>query len=133
MSDESRFRVHVTFAHENALVLILEGDVDVSASSAFKGVLEWALRQDVRQVIVDLSRSSFLGATALGVLVSGARRADGRTLTVVCGDGAIRRMMDVARLGICLRVCGSLESALAAGERDAADPSRRVGGAETST
>ena len=60
--------------------------------------------------VIDLSRAEFIDSFGLTVLLNTQRRLarQGRTLTVICGEGSVRRAIEFARLLEPLGVVSSL-------------------------
>jgi anti-sigma B factor antagonist len=63
--------------------------------------LDKILRGQDKDVVVDLSATTFLDSAGLHVLLNAARRLTrrGRRLSVVCGPGPVRHVIELARLG----------------------------------
>jgi anti-anti-sigma factor len=59
-----------------------------------------SLRRKTGDAVIDLSQAEFIDSFGLTVLLNTQRRLarQGRTLTVVCGEGPVRRAIEFARL-----------------------------------
>jgi len=74
-------------------VIELGGELDFDAAPVFKERLIELIDTGKRHIVVDLSQSSFVGSTALGVLVGALKRLrrEGGSLPLVCRDESILR------------------------------------------
>ena len=69
-------------------VISLAGEVDLYTAPEFKEALLEAIADGAKTVVVDLTDTTFIDSTTLGVLVGGLKRLrpDGRTLALVCSE-----------------------------------------------
>ncbi len=98
-------------------VISLAGEVDLYTCPEFKEELLRVADEGAVHVIVDLTQTTFIDSTALGVLLRGVerlRRHDGGRLSVVCPDANIRRIFELTGLDRVFGVYGSRSQALAA-------------------
>jgi anti-sigma B factor antagonist len=100
MEDKPQFRVAYEAAADDVGVVILEGEIDIYSAPEFKEVLVNGIEGGAKRVIVDLSGVTFIDSTALGVLVSGAKRVRPRNgnLDIVCTDENIIRIFEITGL-----------------------------------
>lgn len=100
MEDRPQFRVDYEQPTDDVGVVILEGEIDIYSAPEFKEVLVNGIEGGARRVIVDLSQVTFIDSTALGVLVSGAKRVRPRNgnLDLVCTDENIIRIFEITGL-----------------------------------
>jgi anti-sigma B factor antagonist len=85
---------------EGRYVIALAGEVDLYTAPEFKQQLLDVISQGARDVIVDLTDTTFIDSTTLGVLVGGVKRLrpnDGR-LTLVCSDRNITKIFEITGL-----------------------------------
>ena len=78
----------------------LAGEIDLYTAPEFKQQLLEVIGEGARHVVVDLSSTTFIDSTTLGVLVGGLRRlraADGE-LTIVCSDPNITKIFEITGL-----------------------------------
>ena len=90
------------------------GELDLYTCPEFKQELLGVISSGARHVVVDLSLTTFVDSTALGVLLRGVERlkaADGR-LSVVCPDENILRVFQVTGLHRVFEIHGSRADAL---------------------
>jgi anti-sigma B factor antagonist len=91
------------------------GELDLYTCPEFKEELLRVISNGARHVVVDLTATTFVDSTALGVLLRGVERLraqDGR-LAVVCPDSTILRVFEVTGLHRILEIHGSRADALA--------------------
>ncbi len=98
-----------------ATVLTVGGELDVAASPQFSEKLNDVIRLKGGDVVIDLTRVSFVDSTGLAVLLNALRRLTRarRRMAVVIGDGAVKRAFDVTRLHWTFDVFGDVDDALA--------------------
>jgi anti-sigma B factor antagonist len=90
------------------------GELDLYTCPEFKQALLGVISSGARHVVVDLSLTTFVDSTALGVLLRGVERlkaADGR-LSVVCPDENILRVFQVTGLHRVFEIHSSRADAL---------------------
>ena len=100
MEERPQFRVELLRTEQDTAVIALEGEVDIYSAPQFKEALLAGIEDGATTVIVDLGRVTFIDSTALGVLVSGAKRVrpkNGR-LDIVCTDENITRIFEITGL-----------------------------------
>ncbi len=100
MEERPQFRVEYVMPSADVGVVVLEGEIDIYSAPQFKEVLLNGIEGGARRVIVDLSEVTFIDSTALGVLVSGAKRVRPRNgnLDIVCTDENIIRIFEITGL-----------------------------------
>jgi anti-sigma B factor antagonist len=103
---------------DDVYVVAPTGELDLYTCPEFKDELLRVVATGARHVVVDLSLTTFVDSTALGVLLRGDERlkeADGR-LSVVCPDEKILRVFEVTGLDRVFEIFGSRTEALGAGD-----------------
>jgi anti-sigma B factor antagonist len=96
-------------------VIELSGEVDLYTAPEFKQQLIEAVAEGARHVVVDLSETTFIDSTTLGVLVGGVRRLrekDG-DLSLVCTDRNITKIFEITGLDHVFPISSSRDEALA--------------------
>jgi anti-sigma F factor antagonist len=100
-------------------VVTPHGEVDAHSAPALRqAISDQLLDAGVTQLVVDLSRTTFLDSSALGVLIGAFKRMrerDGR-LDVVQPPAALRRIFEITALDRILSLYESREQALASGD-----------------
>ena len=100
---------------DGAYVISLAGEVDLYTAPEFKQQLLEVIAQGAKEVIVDLSSTTFIDSTTLGVLVGGVKRLrpnDGR-LSLVCSDRNITKIFEITGLDRVFDIYPDRESAVA--------------------
>jgi len=94
----------------------VSGEVDLYTAPRMKEDLVALIETGVGQVVVDLSRVTFIDSTALGVIISGVKRLAERDghLAIVAGSRPVVRILSVTGLDKVLTIYDTREAALAA-------------------
>jgi anti-sigma B factor antagonist len=100
---------------ELTAILTVEGELDLFSSPEFKQRLLRLIDAGARHVIVDLSATSFVDSTVLGVLISSHRRLGlrGGRLVVAATHPSIRRVLDLTGVSELLVLAATRRDALA--------------------
>ena len=95
-------------------VIALSGEVDLYTAPEFKQQLLETIGQGAKDVIVDLSDTTFIDSTTLGVLVGGVKRLrpNGGRLSLVCDDRNITKIFEITGLDQVFPIYGSRDEAL---------------------
>ncbi|GAC1315874.1 MAG: anti-sigma factor antagonist BldG [Thermoleophilaceae bacterium] len=96
-------------------VIELGGEVDLYTAPEFKERLVQVIEDGKKQLVVDLSKATFIDSTTLGVLVGGVKRLrpTGGSLSLVCTDPNISKIFEITGLDRVFAMYGSREEALA--------------------
>lgn len=83
-----------------ATVITVTGELDVLTARRLMPELDDIVRRAKDDAVIDLSDAEFIDSFGLTVLLNTQIRLarQGRTLTVICGDGPVRRAIEFARL-----------------------------------
>ncbi len=111
------FDVKTEKLSEDQYVISLSGEVDLYTAPEFKQQLLEVIEQGGCDVIVDLSNTTFIDSTTLGVLVGGVKRLrtnDGQ-LALVCSDRNITKIFEITGLDRVFAIHPTLEAALGTG------------------
>ena len=95
-------------------VISLAGEVDLYTAPEFKQQLLEVIAQGAREVIVDLTNTTFIDSTTLGVLVGGVKRLrpnDGQ-LSLVCSDRNITKIFEITGLDRVFTIHATREEAI---------------------
>lgn len=81
-------------------IIALSGEVDLYTAPELKEELVRVIDAGARGVVVDLSRTTFIDSTTLGVLISGVKRLrpNGGSVELVVTDENIRKIFEITRL-----------------------------------
>jgi anti-anti-sigma factor len=99
-----------------ATLLVVSGDIDMTASGEFGRRLEGAVRASPGDVVLDLLRVVYLDSTALRVLLAARRLADEREsrLVLVCAREAVLHVLEVTGLTELFEIHGDRTAAFEA-------------------
>ena len=117
------FDVQTEQIGESTYVIALSGEVDLYTAPEFKQQLLDAIAKGAKDVVVDLSGTTFIDSTTLGVLVGGVKRLrtnDGE-LSLVCSDRNITKIFEITGLDRVFPIHSSREEALDAVSSGATD------------
>jgi anti-sigma B factor antagonist len=106
----------ITTEQEGPIAVIsLTGEVDLYTAPEFKAELVKVIEGRAEHVVVDLSDTSFIDSTTLGVLISGVKRLGPRNgrLVLVITDRNIRKIFDITGLDRVFPIFEERERALA--------------------
>ena len=99
--------------------LRVRGELDIATAPRLAEAVASQLSQQPQAMVVDLTGTTFLDSTALGVLIGTVKRLrarDGR-LTLVNTDANIARTFDITGLDQIFTICDTREEAIAALDR----------------
>jgi anti-sigma B factor antagonist len=97
-------------------VIELGGEVDLYTAPEFKERLVQVIEDGKKQLVVDLSKATFIDSTTLGVLVGGVKRLRpaGGSLALVCTDQNITKIFEITGLDRVFPIHDSRDAALQA-------------------
>ena len=101
-------------------VIAVAGEIDLFTAPEMKAALGEALEAGRTRIVVDLTETTFLDSTALGVLIGAVKRLrsrDGR-LTIVNVDPNIAKTFEITGLDQIFTIRATREEALAALDAD---------------
>jgi anti-anti-sigma factor len=80
--------------------VVLEGELDLASAPEIRRSVADAISTGDGDVVVDLSKVTFMGATGLNVLVSARNRlgAADRRLIVRCPSASVRRILAICQM-----------------------------------
>ena len=99
-----------------AHVVAVSGEVDLFTAPEFKQRVTAPIAAGVDQVIVDLTQTTFIDSSSLGVLIGAHRRLQqrGGRLVVACDTEAIVKTFRITGLDGVFRIVDSVDAALRA-------------------
>jgi anti-anti-sigma factor len=79
----------------DTVLVRLHGEFDVTCEEPFCGELARALDHDTTTLVLDLSALTFIDSVGLRMLITlnKATSEDGRSFTVLCGEGWVRQVL----------------------------------------
>jgi anti-sigma B factor antagonist len=105
-------------------VVAVRGEIDLFTAPELKQKLTDAIESGKSRIVVDLTETTFLDSTALGVLIGAVKRLRSRdgALVIVNVDQNIAKTFEITGLDQIFTILGTREDAIAALD-DAASPS----------
>jgi anti-sigma B factor antagonist len=105
-------------------VVAVRGEIDLFTAPELKQKLTDAIEAGKSRIVVDLTETTFLDSTALGVLIGAVKRLRSRdgALVIVNTDQNIAKTFEITGLDQIFTILGTRDSAIAALD-DAASPS----------
>ena len=97
-------------------VIELGGEVDLYTAPEFKERMVELIESGKKQIVVDLSKATFIDSTTLGVLVGGVKRLrtnDGQ-LSLICADRNITKIFEITGLDRVFTIHETRDEAVAA-------------------
>jgi len=84
----------------DAAIVVLAGEVDLYTAPQLEQELVRVTEESLQHVVVDMTETTFIDSTTLGVLVGCLKRLSpsGRRLALVIPDRGIRRVFDITGL-----------------------------------
>lgn len=104
---------------DDVVVLTVGGEIDYAASPRLKRRIADHLKSDGRHLVLDLSWTTFIDSTAIGVLMSAATQMQGSdhgSLAVVCSHEKVLQIFEISGLDSIItlyRTCDEAVSELA--------------------
>lgn len=109
---------------ERTSLISIEGELDLASAPRLKWMLLDSLQEGKIRLIVDLSLTTFMDSTALGVLVGVNRSLDvGGRLAIVCAQAGLLKIFELSGLDGAFTICATLDEALAQTSGRAAEAS----------
>ena len=110
------FSVRTEQLSGDAHLIALTGEVDLYTAPEFKQELLDAIAKGAKHVVVDLSGTTFIDSTTLGVLVGGVKRLrtnDGQ-LSLICSDRNITKIFEITGLDRVFTIHATRDEAVSA-------------------
>ena len=100
----------------DAYVISLAGEVDLYTAPEFKQQLLEVIGQGGKDVVVDVTDTTFIDSTTLGVLVGGVKRlrTNGGELSPVCDDRNITKIFEITGLDNVFTIHATRDEAISA-------------------
>jgi anti-anti-sigma factor len=82
------------------ITVTVEGELDLLTAPKLAAQVDQLVRAEAVDVVLDLDETLFIDSAGLSILLNLQRRLDrrGHRLRVVCDDGPVRRVIEMARL-----------------------------------
>jgi anti-anti-sigma factor len=104
-----------TYHHANAGIIRLTGSLTAEiADAATEALIDWHSRQEVVNVVVDMTAVEFLDSTGLGVLIRLSRHVEEKDgeFSVCALQDAPRMVFSITRMHLAIDVFDTLAEAL---------------------
>ncbi len=97
-------------------VLSLEGEIDLHVSPRVSISLRQMIEKKPKQLVVDLSRVTYLDSSGLAVLIEAMQNVEkyGGKFAIVGVQETVRSIFDIARLDQVFRIFSNVDAALVA-------------------
>lgn len=101
-------------------VVAVRGEIDLFTAPDLKAMLVAAIDGGKSRIVVDLSQTTFLDSTALGVLIGAVKRLRARdgALTLVNTDANIAKTFEITGLDQIFTIAATRDEAIAALDGD---------------
>jgi anti-sigma B factor antagonist len=100
-------------AVDGAVVVRLAGELDLYNAEEIRTALVEAIATSPSRLVIDMSEVEFVDSTALGVLIEARARVGAERIAIAAPQLDTRRTLEVSGLDRHLRVCDTVEDALA--------------------
>jgi anti-sigma B factor antagonist len=96
-------------------LIAITGELDIAATPELSTVMLIAARSPGSLVVLDVAGVEFIDSSALGTLlkVGGEVESAGKRLRVVCGNGPVRRLLELTNLTNRFQLCPTRDDAFA--------------------
>ena len=108
------FQVVTVELGDGLAVASVVGEADLYTAPELKSALSGLVENGARSVLVDLSRTTFLDSTTLGVLMGAVRklRSRGGQIAIACSDPNIRKIFEITLLDRIFAMFDSTEAGI---------------------
>ncbi len=108
------FRARAEPAGDAAFVVVVAGEADLYSAPRLKRELDAVIEAGGRDIVIDLTETTFIDSTTLSVLVEGTKRVrpDGGRIALVCVDPNLVKIFRITALDRMFPVFGSRADAL---------------------
>lgn len=96
-------------------VVSVVGEADLGGASQLRTALTTAIDGGARRLLADLSATTFIDSTTLGILLGAVKklRPDNGELVICCTDPNVRRVFEITLLDKVMTIVDSVEAGLA--------------------
>jgi anti-sigma B factor antagonist len=121
----TEFSLNETSVDARTHVVTVRGEIDLYTAPDLRERINDAIDAGKVHVVVDLTGTTFIDSTTLGVLIGAIKRLRVRdgNLVIACADPAILRVFEITGLNQVVGIKPSLDEALDAAAQPAGDPS----------
>lgn len=97
---------------DRTTAITVEGELDLSSAPRLQWLLEDALDAGCGRLLVDLSSTSFMDSTGLGVLIGVNKRLHDAELAIVCPPGVVRQVFEFSGTDDAFEIFETLDAAI---------------------
>jgi anti-sigma B factor antagonist len=110
------FNLNTESIDDTRQVVAVAGEIDLFTAPELKAALGESLEAGRTRIVVDLSETTFLDSTALGVLIGAVKRLRSRdgVLTIVNTDANIAKTFEITGLDQIFTIRGTRDEAVGA-------------------
>jgi len=96
-------------------VVYLGGEVDLYTAPELKQELHRLVGKGAKRIVIDMSETTFIDSTTLGVLLSVVKRVrpEGGSVVLVCPDRNVKRIFEITLLDRVFAIVDSRDEAMA--------------------
>jgi anti-sigma B factor antagonist len=111
----AEFEISDRKVDDDTHVVSVKGEIDLFTAPEFKQRMSAPIDEGRSSLIVDLTHTTFIDSSSLGVLIGAHRRLKlrGGSLVVVCDDEAIAKTFKITGLDGVFTLAPTIEAALA--------------------
>ena len=97
---QSEFAIETSLLEGDGVLVSVRGEIDLCTTPDFKAAVSEAMSRGADAVVVDLTRTTFVDSSSLGVLIGAHRRLSrrGSRLLVVCDQPSVLKVLRVTGL-----------------------------------
>jgi len=94
-------------------VVSLEGEVDLYTAPELKQELHRLVGEGAKRIVIDMTATTFIDSTTLGVLLSVVKRVrpEGGAVVLVCPDRNVKRIFEITLLDRVFTIVNTREEA----------------------
>ena len=96
------------------LVVAAAGEIDIASADELREVLAGAVSSGAAEIWLDLSDVEFMDSTGVTAIVDARCNLDGRRFALICPDGPVRRVIEIAGIDRAIAIHASRAEAHAA-------------------
>jgi anti-sigma B factor antagonist len=93
-------------------VIAVAGQIDLYSAPEFKAATLRAIEEGATRLVIDLTNTSFIDSTGLGVLIGAMKRLApcGGSVEIVCPDTSVQRLFEISGLARRFEIHESLDA-----------------------
>ena len=97
---QSEFAIETSALDGGGVRVIVRGEIDLFTTPEFKAAVSEAMSRGAEAVVIDLTRTTFVDSSSLGVLIGAHRRLSrrGSRLLVVCDQPSVLKVLRITGL-----------------------------------